>query len=140
MKNFFQRLFQKKSLPDTPSKLKQFSSTLTTTKEGTSAKWKLNPSIANLVHQLKNGKQIDNSQLNQLSSFYFDTPPIVNTYYKFNPAMQPGMVFEITCIDTITNEVNDVVIIKLTMHELIYNIDLTIKIDIREFHEFLVPI
>ena len=140
MKKFLQRLFGKKQVPDTQPEIKKFSSTTTTATEGSNAKHELDPVISDLIHKLKHGEQINNSQLNQLASFYFNIAPIPNSYYKFNSAIQQGMTFEIEGVDTITNEVNDIVAIKLTMRELVYNVDLTMKISVKDFHEFLTPI
>jgi len=140
MKNFFQRLFRKKSSLDKQSEVKQFSNTLTTATDGSDAKHKLNPEVSALVSQLKQGKQINHSQLNQLASFYFNIAPIENSYYKFNSSIQQGMAFGIDGVDTVTNDVGDIVTIKLSMKELVYNIDLTIKISVEDFHEFLLPV
>lgn len=140
MKKLFQRLFGKKSSKDIKNEMKQFSSTITTATEGSNAKHDLDPAISDLINKLKDGEQISNSQLNKLASFYFNIPPIPNSYYKFNSSIQQGMTFEIEGVDTITNEVDDIIAIKLILRELVYNIDLTMKINVKDFHEFLLPI
>lgn len=140
MKKLLQRIFRKKSISDTHREIKQFSSTITPATEGSNAKHNLNPTISSLIHKLKHGEHITNPQLNQLVSFYFNVNYIPNSYYKFNAAIQQGMTFEIEGVDTITNEVDDIVEIKLTMREVVYNVDLTMKISVKDFHEFLKPI
>ena len=131
------RWFGKK---ETKPEIKQFSSTTTDATEGSNAKRDLDPSIGELIDRLKQGEQINNSQLNQLAAFYFNVAMIPNSYYKFNPAIQEGMTFEIEGVDTSTNEVNDIVSIHLTMKEVVYNVDLTMRISVKDFHEFLSPI
>lgn len=140
MKQFLKKLFGKKPSPDSQPDIKKFSTTTTTATEGSNAKHELDPVIHELVGKLKHGEQISNSQLNQLAAFYFNVGNIPNAYYKFNTAIQEGMTFQIEGVDTITNEVNDVVAINLTMRELVYNVDLTMKISVKDFHEFLSPI
>lgn len=139
--NFLKKWFSKKPEPENQiPEIKKFSSTTTDATEGSNAKHELDPCISELVKKLKNGEQITNSQLNQLSAFYFNVGNIPNAYYKFNSAIQQGMTFEIEGVDTISNEVNDIVAIRLTMRELVYNVDLTMKINVKDFHEFLTPI
>lgn len=140
MIEFFKKWLGRQPTAENQPDIKRFSSTTTEATEGSNAKHELDPVIHDLINKLKHGEQISNSQLNQLSAFYFNVGPIPNAYYKFNLAIQQGMTFEIEGVDTITNEVNDVVEIKLTMRELVYNVDLTMKISVRDFHEFLTPI
>lgn len=136
MKKLFQRWFGKKTEPE----IKKFSSTTTNATEGSNAKRDLDPKIGELVDLLKKGEQISNTQLNQLAQFYFNVGNIPNSYYKFNHAIQQGMTFQIEGVDTCTNEVNDIVSIHLSMREIVYNVDLTLKISVKDFHEFLSPI
>lgn len=140
MIEFFKKWLGRQPAAKNQPDIKRFSSTTTEATEGSNAKHELDPAIHDLVNRLKHGEQISNSQLNQLAAFYFNVGPIPNAYYKFHTAIQQGMTFEIEGVDTITNEVNDVVAIKLTMREIVYNIDLTMKISIKDFHEFLAPI
>lgn len=139
MKKFLMRLLGRKPSPSLPE-IKKFSTTGTTATEGSNAKRDLDPAIGQLIDRLRDGEQINNSELNQLAAFYFNVGQIPNAYYKFNSSIQQGMTFEIDAVDTITNEVNDIVAIKLTMRELVYNVDLTMKISVIDFHEFLSPI
>ncbi len=134
MINFIKRFFSKEK------PIKQFSSTTTPATEGSDAKRDLDPSIGSLIDLLKKGEQINNVQLNQLAQFYFGVGAIPNSYYKFNPSFQEGMTFEIEGVDTSINEVNDIVSIHLSMKEIVYNVDITMRISVKDFHEFLSPI
>lgn len=134
MKEFLKRLIGKKEV------LKKFSSTTTDATEGSDAKRDLDPEIGLLIDRLQKGDIIDNTEMNKLSQFYFNTKMIPGVCHKFNTTLLEGMAFEIISVETETNEVNDVVNIRLTMREIIYNVDLTIRISVKDFHEFLIPI
>jgi len=134
MINFIRNFFNKEK------PIQRFSSTSTPATEGSNAKRDLNPVIGELIDRLKQGEQINNVQLNQLAEFYFNVDNIPNVLYKLNPIFQQGMTFEIEGVDTSTNEVNDIVSIHLTMKEIVYNVDLSIRISVKDLHEFLLPI
>lgn len=136
MINFFKKLLGK----DKDKEIKRFSSTTTSATEGSNAKKDLDPEIKEMVDRLKNGHQINHSELNKLAQFYFNVGYIPRTLYKFNPVIQQGMTFEIDSVDTSTNEVNDIVSIHLSMKELVYNVDIVMRISVEDFHEFLQPI
>lgn len=134
MTNFLRKFFSKEK------QIQRFSSTTTPATEGSNAKRDLDPVIGELIDRLKQGEQINNTQLNQLAQFYFNVGNIPNVFYKLNPSFQQGMTFEIQGVDTSTNEVNDIVSIHLTMKEIVYNVDLSIRISVKDLHEFLLPI
>ena len=134
MTNFLRKFFSKEK------QIQRFSSTATPATEGSNAKRDLDPVIGELIDRLKQGEQINNTQLNQLAQFYFNVGNIPNVFYKLNPSFQQGMTFEIQGVDTSTNEVNDIVSIHLTMKEIVYNVDLSIRISVKDLHEFLLPI
>lgn len=134
MINFIKKFFGKEK------QIKKFSSTTTPATEGSNAKRDLDPVIGELIDRLKQGEQINNVQLNKLAQFYFNVDNIPNAYYKFNPSFQQGMTFQIEGVDTSTNEVNDIVSIHVTMKEIVYNVDLSLRISVNDLHEFLSPI
>ncbi len=136
MINFLKRLFSKDQTPN----IKKFSSTTTSALEGSNAKKDLDPEISEMVDRINNGKQINHTELNKLAQFYFNVGYIHKTLYKFNPVIQQGMTFEIDSVDTSTNEVNDIVSIHLSLKELVYNVDIVMRISVQDFHEFLQPI
>lgn len=134
MKEFFKRFIGKKD------KIQKFSSTTTDATEGSSAKRDLDPTIGPLIDRLMKGEIINNSELNKLAQFYFNVKEIPGVCHKFNTTLLEGMTFDIVGVETETNEVNDIVNIRLTMREVIYNIDLSMKISVKDFHEFMTPI
>ena len=134
MRKFLQRLIGKKDV------IKRFSSTTTDVTQGSNAKRDLDPEIGPLIDRLQKGEIINNSEMNRLAQFYFNVKEIPGVYHKFNTSLLEGMTFEIIGVETETNEVNDIVNIRLTMREVIYDIDLNMKISVKDFHEFLLPI
>lgn len=134
MKEFFKRFIGKKD------KIQKFSSTTTDATEGSSAKRDLDPTIGPLIDRLMKGDRINNSEMNKLAQFYFNIDEISPTNYKFNNVFTEGMTFQIDGVETETNEVKDIVSIRLSMREIVYDIDLVMKINVKDFHEFLSPI
>lgn len=134
MKEFLKRLIGKKSV------LKQFSSTTTEATEGSDAKRDLDPMIGPLIDRLIKGDAINNTEMNKLAQFYFNVGEIAPCNYKFNNVFLEGMSFQIEGVETETNEVKDIVKIRLSMREIVYNVDLVMKINVKDFHEFLIPI
>lgn len=139
MKKFLKKLLGGKTQEDL-KEIKQFSSTTTDATEGSNAKRDLDPNIGPLIDLLKQGEQINNTQLNKLAQFYFNVGKIPNTFYKFNNIIQQDMVFEIEGVDTTTNEVNDIVSIHLSMKEVAFNVDISLRVSVKDLHEFLIPI
>ena len=134
MKEFFKRLIGKKDV------IQQFSTTATDATEGSNAKRDLDPTIGPLIDRLIKGDIINNVEMNKLVQFYFNTGQIAPCNYKFNNSFIEGMTFQIDGVETETNEVKDIVNIRLSMREIVYNVDLVMRINVKDFHEFLVPI
>ena len=132
MKKLLDRLFGRKQ------EIKKFSSTTTDATEGSNSKADLNPHIKELLNKIKGGEVIDNEQLNQLSSFYFNTPTIEPLLYRLNPAMvKQGMLFNIEGVSTIMNADGDLDNILITMKEIVFNVEMTMNISVKDFHEIM---
>lgn len=134
MKQFFKRFTRKKNV------VQPFGTTITDATEGSLAKRDLDPTIGPLIDRLIKGDVINNSEMNKLSQFYFNVAEIPNTNYRFNNAFVKGMTFQIEGVLTEINEVKDIVNIRLSMREIVYNIDLVVNISVKDFHEFLEPV
>jgi len=129
---FFQRFFNKK--------IKKYSPTTTLAFEGSDSKFNFDPDIKDIINNINNTKDIKHNDLNKLINFYFNIKTIENCLYKLNINMIQGMSFKINNVHTIMDENNDVNDIILTLRELTYNINFSINISVKDFHETLIPI
>lgn len=128
------RIFSRKK------KIKKFSSTTTDATIGSNSKLDLNPEIKEIVNIVHKADNINNSQLNKLMAFYFNKPPIEHHLYKLNKAFSDSMCFELDAVNTIFDKEKDVENIVLNMKEVTYNIELSLRISVRDFHEILKPL
>lgn len=116
-------------------RIKKYSTTLTSSEEGSKSLRELNPEIDSLVRKLKFNEKINNEELNKIIQYYFNTPKIEHGVYTFNKSFTDGMCFCITSINTIYGKNNDIEDIILTMSDIVYNSSITINISVKNFQE-----
>lgn len=93
------------------------------------------------IKKILSSDRIDNDNLNKLIKFQFGIDkPISNTFYKVNSVYKDGMVFVIDRIETVVDDNNDLVDIKIELKDSIYSEDISIKLSVKCFHEFLTTI
>lgn len=128
--NFIRRLLPKKK-----QEVKNFSTTMTTSMEGVSAMKNFSPEITAILKKLRKNEQIDNNDLNKVSSYYFNVREIEPGMYGASKPMFDGMCFDIIGVNTVYNPTGDIDNIYLTLKEVVHNLDLTITVSVKDFHE-----
>lgn len=130
MFKFIRRFFPKKKSP-----VQNFSTTLTTAEEGAAAMKDLSPEIATILKRLRKNEEIDNDDLNKVSSFYFNVRAIEPGVYGTTKPMFDGMCFDIINVKTVHNSDGDIENIYLTLKEVAHGVDLMLTVSVKDFHE-----
>lgn len=129
MFEFLKKRFTKKE------DIKNFSTTLTTAKEGSNSKRDLSPEISTILKNLKDKKTISNNDVSVLAEFYFGVSPIQPGLYRIRKSIIEGMCFDINDVNLKYNEVGDVDKICLSLKEVTLNNNISINVDVKDFNE-----
>ena len=122
-------IFKKLKMYVDSKRMKKFSTTLTSSKEGTS----YNPIVKEYIDILSKDN-ISNEELNKVVTSYFNLKPIPSGVYIFNKDFLNSMVLDIDKIQTIHNE-NEIVDVRLAMSDITYNMNINISVSVKNFHE-----
>lgn len=119
----------------TKNRLKKYSTTMTSANEGVDSKKELNADIKEIIKRVQSSNKITHEEVNTLLTFYFNKKEINPGIYTFNKNIVNGMVFEITGVNTVLNNDNDVENIYIALRDIVYNIEFITTISAKEFYE-----
>lgn len=124
----------KRRFTRTPA-VKNFSTTLTSAREGTQTQRELVPKVQTLLERIEAQGQVSNEDLNTLCAFYFNTPEIKTGLYNLNKAMTDGMCFTIQHVNTVHGPHGEVQDVLLTLGDVIYENNFRVVVSVKDFHE-----
>lgn len=118
-------------------RVKTFSLTTTTADKGFSVKEEFYPEVKEILKRLEKGGNINNDELNILTSHFFKIDPIPHKYYRINRNLLEGMSFNISGVGVERGEANSVHDIVITLIENTYGIEAAFIISAKDFHQVL---
>jgi len=115
--------------------IKKFSTTLTPATEGTTTKKELSKEILDIINKIRKSDNVSNYDLNKIISYYFNLKPIEPGLFNLNKSIIENMCFEISKINFIYNEEEDIEDIFINLREITFNNDLVVTVSVKDFHE-----
>lgn len=93
-----------------------------------------------IANKMKDNEPVKVEEISLMISDYFDIKAIEGRLHKFNPTLLKESVFLLEDVTLMVDENDSPKSVKLKLKEHVFNLDLTLIVNAKDFHEVFQPV